>query len=363
MRGFRIELGEVEAALAARAGGRGGGGDGARGRGARAPTSPPGWWRRGGGRLEVAALRAALRERLPEHMVPTAWRLLDALPLTANGKVDRRALLALAGDGRRRGAAELGYCAPRGAGRGGGGGDLRRGAAASSGWGRDDDFFALGGHSLLATRVVSRLRRAFAVEPEVRTLLERPTVAALAAWVSAARRGGARRAAAGRGARGRGRRRPPLSFAQERLWFLYQLAPESTLYNLPMVFRLDGPLRADALAAALAGVERRHAVLRTVFAMRAGLEEEPVQVVLPPASRPLPRVDLAGLPAAARAAEAGRLAPARSRAARSTSPAGRSGASALLRLGAEEHRLLVSLHHIAADGWSVEVLLRELAAL
>src|SRR4029077_5223340 len=93
---------------------------------------------------------------------------------------------------------------------------------------------------------------------------------------------------------------PPLSFAQERLWFLYQLAPESTLYNLPMVFRLDGPLRADALASALATVERRHAVLRTVFAMK----ETAVQVVLPPGRRLLPRVDLAGLPAAARSMEA-----------------------------------------------------------
>ncbi len=367
VRGFRIELGEVESALA-----------GVPGVAAAAVmaredaalgTHLAAWVvAKGGGRLEVAALRAALRERLPEYMVPTAWRLLDALPRTANGKVDRRALLRLAGEAET--PADLGYLAPRG--------PVEEVVAAIFAEvlglervGAHDDFFALGGQSLLATRVVSRLRRAFAVEPEVRTLLERPTVEALAAWVSAARRGGGAalpailpRSVDWEDAGDAGA--PPLSFAQERLWFLYQLAPESTLYNLPMVFRLDGPLRAEALASALAAVERRHAVLRTVFAMGAGSGEKgPVQVVLPAAPRSrrtMPRVDLAALPAALRDVEAGRLAREESRRPfdLARGPVWR---HALLRLGTEEHRLLVSLHHIAADGWSVEVLLRELAAL
>ena len=355
VRGFRIELGEVESALAAVAGVESAAvmarEDAALG------THLAAWVvAKGGGRLEVSALRAALRARLPESMVPTAWRLLDALPRTANGKVDRRALLALAGDAGEAAPADLGFLAPRG--------PVEEVVAAIFAEvlglervGARDDFFALGGQSLLATRVVSRLRRAFAVEAEVRTLLERPTVEALAAWVSAARRGGVA-ALPPVMAREAGSEEPPLSFAQERLWFLYQLAPRSTLYNLPMVLRLDGPLRADALAAALAGVERRHAVLRTVFAVR----ESPVQVVLPPAPPPLPRVDLAGLPPMAREAEAGRLAREESRRPfdLARGPVWR---YALLRLGGEEHRLLVSLHHIAADGWSVEVLLRELAAL
>jgi amino acid adenylation domain-containing protein len=367
VRGFRIELGEVESALAGVPGVEAAAvmarEDGALGTHLAAwVVAKEGW------RLEVSSLRAALRERLPEYMVPTAWQLLAALPLTANGKVDRRALLRLTGEdaggaGTPGTMAELGYLAPRG--------PVEEVVAAIFAEvlglervGARDDFFALGGQSLLATRVVSRLRRAFAVEPEVRTLLERPTVEALAAWVSEARRGGApalppilpRDPEAGA---------PPLSFAQERLWFLYQLAPESTLYNVPMVFRLDGPLAEGALAAALAEVERRHAVLRTVFAVAAAGAGEPVQVVVPPGRpgrRALPRVDLAGLPAAARAAEAERLAREESRRPfdLERGPVWR---HALLRLGTEEHRLLVSLHHIAADGWSVEVLLRELAAL
>ncbi len=164
VRGFRIELGEVESALAGVPGVEAAAvmarEDGALGTHLAAwVVAKEGW------RLEVSALRAALRERLPEFMVPTAWRLLDALPLTANGKVDRRALSQLAGDSGEAGAAELGYLAPRG--------PVEEMVAAIFAEvlglervGAHDDFFALGGQSLLATRVVSRLRRAFAVAPD-----------------------------------------------------------------------------------------------------------------------------------------------------------------------------------------------------
>ena len=281
IRGQRIELGEIEAALAALPGVReavvvareGGRGD----RHLVAYVT---------GDAAVDDLRRSLRERLPEAMVPSAFVKLEALPLTPNGKVDRKALPTP----ERESALEA-FLAPR---------TPVEGVIAGI-WaellglervGLDGHFFALGGHSLLAAQVISRLRRAFDIELPVRDLFEAPTVADLAARVEAARRTGA--AAAVPPLLPVRREGPlPLSFAQQRLWFIDQLAPGSPLYNIPVALRVEGPLDARVLALCLEEIVRRHEVLRTVFAAPDG---SPVQVIRPPEPFELPVVDLAALP-------------------------------------------------------------------
>ena len=360
IRGFRVELGEVEEALAKLPGVAAAAvlarQDAALGLHLAAYVVAS------GSGIAVGELREGLRARLPEYMVPTVWQLLDALPLNPNGKVDRRALAALdVAAGRPAGERAM----PRGA--------VEEAVAAVFAEvlgvetvGAEESFFELGGHSLLVTRVLSRLRRLFGVELSVRTLFEQPTVAALARRVVSASR-----AAWGPEpplvSRPRGEKLP-LSFGQERLWFLDRFDPGKPIYNMPFAFRLHGPLGTAgvaALAAALAEVVRRHEALRTTFAR---VDAEPVQVIAAAGPRPLPVADLAALPAAARAAEAGRLAVdealrpfdlARGPLLRTT----------LLRLSDEKHgaddeyRLLLNLHHIVADGWSIDVLVGEIAAL
>ncbi|HEX2191419.1 MAG TPA: condensation domain-containing protein, partial [Longimicrobiaceae bacterium] len=223
--------------------------------------------------------------------------------------------------------------------------------------GPQDDFFALGGHSLLATRVVSRVREAFGAELPVRALFEAATVERLAARVQAALaeagdappplvpvpRGGPL----------------PLSFAQQRLWFLWQVDPGSSAYVMPGALRLRGTLDAAALRASLGEVVRRHEALRTVF---PAVEGRPVQVVLDPAPLPLPVADLRGLDAAAREAGARRLA-AESAARPFDLERGPLLRAALVRLGDEEWLLLFAMHHAVGDGWSTGVLVREASAL
>ena len=224
--------------------------------------------------------------------------------------------------------------------------------------GLHDDFFALGGHSLLAVRVGSRLRATLGVELPLSTLFEARTLAGLAARVEAARAGGGRVA------------EPPLvpvpregglplSFGQERLWFLDRLDPGSPVYNMPAAVRLRGPLDPKRLRAALDGIAARHEVLRTGFPAPQGT---PVQVAAPQPDLRMPRVDLSGLPGPAAGAEALRLA-----AAEALRPfdleTGPPLRASLLRLGGEEHVLLITVHHIAFDGWSQGIFLRELAAL
>ncbi|HLL48570.1 MAG TPA: amino acid adenylation domain-containing protein, partial [Longimicrobiaceae bacterium] len=302
-----------------------------------------------GAGLEAAELRSRLRARLPGYMVPGAIVLLDRLPLNANGKVDRRALPVPAPDTAT-------FVAPR----------TVTEEVLSGIWaevlkreqvGVEDGFFDLGGHSLLATQVVSRVRQAFGVELPLKALFETPTVLALAARVEELRRAGLsalppvvpveRRAAL------------PLSFAQERLWFIDRLQPGGTFYNIPVALRLAGALDSAALERALGEVVRRHEALRTVFAESAGA---PVQVIVPYAGFTLPVEDLSGTGAREREAETQRLV-----AADASRPfdlaAGPLFRAKLLRLGAEEHALLLCMHHIVSDGWSMDVLFRELAAL
>jgi len=306
----------------------------------------------------TGALARELRSRLPEYMVPAVFVELQALPLTPNGKVDRAALPALPAPGAGEPAGP--FAAPR---------DPAEEILAGF-WaevlgvervGIRDDFFALGGHSLLATRVASRIAAAFGVEVSLRTFFEAPAVAALAARIGAlaARPGGRQRAAAPPLRPVRRDRPLPLSFAQQRLWFLQQLAPASSTYNISRLYRLDAAMRPAALATALAALVERHEVLRTRYLRVAG---EPVQSVDAAAAVPLPAVDLVGLPPAVREGEARRIAAGLFRRPFDLGAGGPLRA-ALVRPREREHLLLLSLHHVAADGWSMAVLERELGAL
>ncbi|MEA2691483.1 MAG: hypothetical protein QOJ16_870, partial [Acidobacteriota bacterium] len=362
VRGFRIELGEIEVALLAHpavaqavvilreeeSGER---------RLAASVVARP------GEELEVSALRGFLRDRLPEYMVPAGFALLPALPFTANGKVDRRALARLhPATAEATTGGEGSFAAPRTPVE-----ELLAGI-----WedllgrervGIDDGFFDLGGHSLLATRAISRVRQAFGVELPLRTLFEVPTIAGLAREIEIARNAGRRAAAPPLVAAGTAGL--PLSFAQERLWFLDQLDPGSPAYNLPAPLLLRGRLAPPALAASFAEIVRRHEALRTTFALEAGAESQPVQVIapaIPPTAPGLPLVDLAGLPAGARAKEGPRLATAETRRPFDLARGPLLRVS-LVRLAADEHLLLLNLHHIVADGWSMGVLIAELGAL
>src|SRR6185369_10754826 len=232
--------------------------------------------------------------------------------------------------------------------------------------GAHDNFFALGGHSLLGLQAVSRIQARLGVEIPLQTLFEAPTVAALAAEVDARRSRGETVVAA-----------PivpvprelplPLSFAQQRLWFIDQLEPGSPLYNIPVALRIEGPLRGALLARCLGEIVRRHEALRTVFAVADGA---PVQVIRPAVPFLLPVVDLSGLPNPTDPSDRSDL-QARHALALAREEAGRPFdlslhpmlRGVLLRLAAEDHVLALTLHHIAGDGWSIGILVRELAAL
>ncbi|HYG63177.1 MAG TPA: amino acid adenylation domain-containing protein, partial [Thermoanaerobaculia bacterium] len=348
VRGYRIELGEVEAAIAREP----------EVRGVAVLALDDGAAADSGRRLaafvatdltDLAPVRDSLRRALPEPMVPTRWVALPELPLTPNGKVDRRALARLE---VRSGPLEPGGNAPRG-------GTEERLAALWSEVlgvprvGRHDDFFDLGGHSLLATRLAARLHAASGFELPLSAVLRNPTVARLAAFLE--QTGGAAGVPKSPPIRPVSREGGlPLSFAQERLWFLDRLVPGSAAYNIPAAIHLSGPLRAAALERALGEVVRRHEALRTVFGGDGG---PPVQIVLLPAPPALPVIDLA-----AGESEAARLA-----GLEAARPFDLQGGpllrALLLRLAPEEHVLVLVLHHIVADGWSAGVLLGELAAL
>ncbi|HEV3049755.1 MAG TPA: amino acid adenylation domain-containing protein, partial [Longimicrobium sp.] len=303
------------------------------------------------GEAQAEALRAHVRRSLPEYMVPAVFVPMEALPLTPNGKLDRKALPMpdfASAEGR--------YVAPR----------TPVEEVLAGIWaevlrlervGVEESFFELGGHSLLATRVVSRIRDVFAIELPLRALFEGPTVAELAGRVEEMRRAGlpvlppvvpTERTGA-----------LPLSFAQERLWFIDRLEPESAAYNVPVAWRVGGALDEAALERALGEIVRRHEALRTVF---PEVDGSPVQVIAPFGGFVLPVEDLSGMSEADR--EAAVREHAREEARRafdlSTGPLFR---PALLRLGAEDRVLLLGMHHILTDQWSMGVLRRELSAL
>ncbi|MFG3137268.1 amino acid adenylation domain-containing protein [Streptomyces sp. NPDC048211] len=338
LRGYRIELGEIESVLACC--------DGVADSFAAVREDAPGDRRlvayvvpATGPRPDSAELARAVGRSLPAYMVPSAFVLIEALPLTLNGKVDQRALPVPAHDVPVRGRAartahEEILCA------------LFADVLGLDAAGTDDDFFALGGHSLLATRLAARIRTALAVEVQVRAVFEHPTPAALAAAL--------RGAEEARAPLERAERRPdplPLSFAQQRLWFLNRFEGPSATYNVPMVLRLDGPLDQDALQSALADIVGRHESLRTVFPETDGVARQLVldasgaDLDLTPRDTDPARLDEVLADEVAHPFDVSAELPVRAR---------------LLRIGAETHVLVLLVHHIAGDGWSLAPLARDL---
>jgi amino acid adenylation domain-containing protein len=287
-------------------------------------------------------------------MVPGAWVLLPALPRTPNGKVDRKRLPPADT------APEGGFIAPRNAAEAQLA-DLWREVLQVPRVGVHDDFFTLGGHSMLAARLLSRVNAAFQVELSLRALFEHRSVAELAAAIEALRRGApARPLPPLRPLPGEGPL--PLSFAQERLWIMDRLVPGSPVYNVFQALRLSGPLDARLLETAFSEVVRRHEVLRTVFPAVSGDGGDPVQEVLPEVAVTLPVEDLSRLPAGEREddwEEKLRQLAAEEARAPFDLTAGPLLRLRLLRLDAGEHILLLTLHHIVCDDWSLGVLARE----
>ena len=304
--------------------------------------------------LSVGDLRRFLQDRLPDYMIPSSFVVLESLPLLPNGKINRNALPAP--DWTQRDA-EHEFIAPR----------TPTEEVLAGIWGQvlgiervsvADNFFDLGGHSLLATQVVSRIRTAFQVELPLRNIFESPTIAALADVVDQARLAQ------------RGLQAPPirpvprqgdlpLSFSQQRLWFLDQLEPGNPSYNMTDAVRLQGPLDSTALEHSLNEIIRRHEILRTTFVSVNG---RPTQIIAPELELSLPVSDLANLPGDEQQAEIARLigAEAQQPFDLARGPLLR---ARLLRLGKEDHIALLTVHHIIGDDWSSNVLTQEMAIL
>ncbi|GAB4190132.1 MAG: hypothetical protein Fur006_31950 [Coleofasciculaceae cyanobacterium] len=353
VRGFRIELGEIEAVLSQH-------------QGVRdavvivredkpgfqslvayvVPSSKPA--------PTIAQLRRFLIEKLPNYMVPTAFVLLETLPLTPNGKVDRRALPA---PEPTRPESTVSWVPPR----------TPVEEMLVSIWsqvlgieqvGIYDNFFELGGHSLLVTQVISQIRKVFGVDLPVRCLFEAPTIASLLDYVERAM-----------GAESESITPPikpvsrdthlPLSFAQQRLWFLDRLEIGTLAYNGSTAVHLQGVLNVAVLEQCINEIVRRHEVLRTSFPTVDG---QPIQVIAPTLTLSLPVVDLRGLQCDQREEQVQQLV---------TQEAQRPFNLAevpllrvtLLQLGDEEHLFILTIHHIVSDAWSAGVFIREVAAL
>jgi len=419
IRGMRIELGEIEVALKQH--------EGVREAVVTVRQDVSGGEKRlvayviahRGRAVEARQLRDYLRGKLPEYMLPSAFVTLDAFPLTPSGKIDRLALPAP----ERNLETEEGYVAPRGAleevlstifaevl-------QLER-------VGVRDNFFDLGGHSLLATQIASRVREAFRVEVPLRKIFEEPTVEGLAQallegegeriertaelllqlsslsdeeagrlarrveqgagetkdtigqrrattaeeWVSpelppseerAGESTGEGVSEAGGKRTARAIRTAPLSFAQQRLWFLDQYEPENILYNIPAAIRLKGALNTTALERSLNEILRRHEALRTTFAV---VDDRPIQVINEVRDSRLTVIELRESSPEEREATAARLASEEARRPFNLAE-GPLLRVKLLQLAEDDQVLLITMHHIISDGWSIKILIREMGAL
>ena len=337
IRGYRIELEEIEAALAALEGVRQ----------AAVVAQDQRLIAYVAGEATAEELRGALRKRLPGYMVPAAFVFLPALPLNVSGKVDRRALPPPTD------APADSWVPPR----------TPLEVALAGIWsqclgveriGLHDDFFALGGHSLLLTQVISHIRKELGVEVPIRAFFEAPVLADLVAAVERA---------------GRADLPPirpvprdgelPLSFAQERLWFLAQLDPGSLAYHVPRVVRITGDYKPPAMEAAYEALVARHEIFRTVLRMVDG---RPVQHILPPRPFRILEVDLSGLPATLRTNELERWIASEVRRPFDLVH-GPMLRAILVRLGPSEYTQIQTEHHLVHDGWTQGVMLDDLLAL
>ena len=353
IRGFRIEPGEVESALGKH--------PGLKETAVVVVTDPA-----GSNRIvayvspahqpvpTASELRRYLLQRLPEYMVPSAFIVVDALPLTPNGKIDRRRLPEPQWDER---ISDREVMAPRTpveeilAG-------VWQEVLGVSHLSVLDDFFELGGHSLLATQLMSRIRAAFDLELPLRNIFEFPTIATLAEAVEIAQRTET------------GVPIPPIiplphdgpqpvSFAQQRLWFLDQLEPNSPYYNIPEGMRVQGPLDLNVLERSLNEVVRRHASLRTTFGT---VEGRPVQIIRPRLKLKIPVCDLSYISVDDREAEA--MLRAREEARMPfTLDQGPLLRMQVLRFDPGDHVILTTMHHIIGDEWSNNNFIQEIAVL
>ncbi len=305
--------------------------------------------------LDADELRRDLSGRLPAYMIPSAFVQVEEWPLSATGKIDRRALPDPSFDSKSERIAPRTPTEEIVAG-------LFAELLGASDLGADSDFFNLGGHSLLATQLASRLRRTFGAELPLAELFAGSTVAAIAGRIDdLAGRPHEALLPLVRSARPADL---PLSFAQERLWFLDRLEPGTSTYNVGFRLALDGALSPAALAAALSALVARHEPLRTRFAF---VDDRPTQRIEPPGGSALPGIDLSalhlsGIGAGRALAEADRIAKAAGRRPfdLARGPVFR---STLLRRAPDHHEALFVFHHIATDGWSTGVFSRDLVEL
>ena len=303
---------------------------------------------------ETDALRDALQQALPAYMVPQAFIPLETFPLTLNGKIDLKAL-PKPDFSRLGGSAE--FTAPR----------TEDEKAMAEIWQEllglervsvTHSFFELGGHSLIATQLMSRIRQTFGVELELRALFEQPTISELVHQLEQTR------LSAGRPSAPKLEPFPregdiPLSFAQQRLWFLDQLAPYNSFYNLPTAMRLIGELDVDVLNRTLQEIIRRHEILRTTFSYK---EDRPVQIIDEQGHFELDIIDLTTLSEQARQQTAREMAETEAKEPFDLE-VGPLFRVKLLKLAENEHVILYTMHHIISDGWSVNVLMREVVVL
>lgn len=299
--------------------------------------------------LSKRDVRAFLQKRLPAYMLPSAFVFLEAIPLTSHGKIDRRALPSPEWetyDSEVKTPIEEILM------------NIWSEVLGIEHIGSNDNFFEIGGHSLLATQVLSRIRQVFAIDLPLRAIFEMQTIALLAGRITAEKR--------------ETRNillpplqplpdclEPPLSFGQQRLWFLNQLVPDHPFYNVPLALHLDGPLQVSVLEQCFNEIVRRHEMLRTTFHSKDGSQ---TQMISPSLSLKCLLLDLSHLPASKQEEEVHRLAFEEARRPFNLER------GPLLRirvicLEPERYILLLTLHHIVADAWSMEILGREVAAL